>query len=356
MKRFFVLMAILGIAFCFACGDDNGDGSLNLNGSYSGDALKLTYSDVVFPGKTVVFSSQDGHGASLTLNGVIPGELETVISEVELLQDNAGYQLTGKDENIHRAINLTGKIEKGLLVLGVNVKFDNVLIGKWLLNEKKPGSVIWTTVDGESVTLAEITTANGVRIMSLTTKTVATLLPMLMKELTNYLKDISFLADGNLLATYNASESETAADWKSLDLNSIHYYVEDETNCCIYPNVETLASQIPALDTMKIEKSMLQQFLVNGVPLNFDLKEDVDPRTLYMYVDEEYIKQLIPLIKMAGSVVPEDAKIEIPATSGSPLYISLKELLTNLPVALEKTETLEIGLNFIETKDPSKSE
>lgn len=63
---------------------------------------------------------------------------------------------------------------------------------------------------------------------------------------------------------------------------------------------------------------MLQQFLVNGVPLNFDLKEDVDPRTLYMYVDEEYIKQLIPLIKMAGSVVPEDAKIEIPATSGSP--------------------------------------
>lgn len=203
-------------------------------------------------------------------------------------------------------------------MLGVNVKFDNVLIGKWLLNEKKPGSVIWTTVDGESVTLAEITTANGVRIMSLTTKTVATLLPMLMKELTNYLKDISFLADGNLLATYNASESETAADWKSLDLNSIHYYVEDETNCCIYPNVETLASQIPALDTMKIEKSMLQQFLVNGVPLNFDLKEDVDPRTLYMYVDEEYIKQLIPLIKMAGSVVPEDAKIEIPATSGSP--------------------------------------
>lgn len=350
MKRFFVLMAILGIASCFACSDDNGEGSLNLNGSYSGDALKLTYSDVEFPGKTVAFSSQDGQIASLTLNGVIPGELETVISGVELRQDNASYQLAGKDENTHRAINLTGKIEKGLLVLGVNVKFDNILIGKWLLNEKKPGSVIWTTVDGKPVTLAKITNADGVALLSLSTRTVATLAPTLMKELTNYLKDISFLADGNLLATYNASESETA-NWKSLDLNSIHYDVKDEANCCVYPNIETLASQIPALDTMKVEKSMLQQFLVNGVPLNFDLKEDVDPRTLYMYVSEEYIKQLIPLIKMAGSVVSEDAKIEIPVTSGSLMYISLKELLTNLPDALEKTEALEIGLNFIETKD-----
>ena len=54
MKRFCILPIMLGIALCFACSDDkDGDESLHLNGIYEDDALKLTYSDVEYPGKTV---------------------------------------------------------------------------------------------------------------------------------------------------------------------------------------------------------------------------------------------------------------------------------------------------------------
>lgn len=349
MKRFCILPIMLGIALCFACSDDkDGDESLHLNGIYADDALKLTYSDVEYPGKTVEFSSKDEKIASLTLNGIIPGEMETVISGVELMSDNSGYQLTGKDENIDRTVDLAGKIEKGKLTLGVNVKFDNALIGKWLLDEKNPGNIIWKTYDGKPVTLAKLTYADGREVplfSPLTTKKITGGAPTLLKKVVDYLQDVSFGEDGNLLATYNA-KSETSDNWTSLETNSIHYRVLEDTTCCIYPNVDALTRQMNTDALTGENVSMLQQLWVNGIPLYFRLKENTDPKTLYMYLGKEYIKQMIPLIKLMGAFVPEDTKIEIPISEPS-MYMSLKELLTNLPEALEKTETLEIGLNFV---------
>lgn len=62
-----------------------------------------------------------------------------------------------------------------------------------------------------------------------------------------------------------------------------------------------------------------------------------------MYLNEEFFKQWIPFIKLAGTLISEDTLIPV----SDSIYISLKEIMTNLPEALEKTENMDVGLNFV---------
>ena len=87
--------------------------------------------------------------------------METVLSDVELISDDAGYKFTTKDENDSRTIDFVGGVENGKLVLEVNAKFNNDLIGKWLLNKENSMAMTWMTVDGKSVQLAQIRNVEG---------------------------------------------------------------------------------------------------------------------------------------------------------------------------------------------------
>ncbi len=346
------LMALCSATLFFACCDDDNDGNEyeSLNGIYAnastGKMLDLKYSNSEFWGKTVEFHTTDGVKATLKLNGVIPGEMETVLSDIELILDNTGYKFTTKDETDSRAVDFVGGIRNGKLVLEVNAKFNNDLIGKWLLNKKNSMDMTWTTVDGKSVLLAELRNAEGKSFgLRLTTKNIVTLaLPVLKKLVPEYLQDVTFVEDGNIIATYNVSnkttsETETQDNWKTSDLNQAHYRVKDDV-CCVYPNLEMIMRQMETGGTIDID--LFQQLLINGIPCRFELSKGQD--SLYMYLNEEYFKQLIPFIKLAGTLISEDSMIQIPNTS---MYISLKEIMTNLPEALEKTESMNVGLNFV---------
>ena len=89
MKNKFLVLMILGIVFITSCSDDDDkDSPKDFNGIYSTTStervLDLRYSDVVFIGKSVDFNSVDGKSATLKLQGVVPGESETVFSDVQL--------------------------------------------------------------------------------------------------------------------------------------------------------------------------------------------------------------------------------------------------------------------------------
>ena len=355
MKNVFLfLMALCSVASFFACSDDNdGMNPKSLNGIYAnastGNVLDLKYSNSEFFGKTVEFHTADGIKATLKLNGVIPGEMETVLSDVELISDDAGYKFTTKDENDSRTIDFVGGVENGKLVLEVNAKFNNDLIGKWLLNKENSMAMTWMTVDGKSVQLAQIRNVEGKPLgLRLTTKNIVTFaLPTLKKLLPKYLKDVTFMEDGNIIATYNASKqgengAETQDSWKTSNLNQAHYRVKYDV-CCVYPNLEMIMHQMETGGT--IDVVLLQQLLINGIPCHFELSEGTEATqdALYMYLNEEFFKQLIPFIKLAGTLISEDTLIPV----SDSIYISLKEIMTNLPEALEKTESMNVGLNFV---------
>ena len=100
---------ILGIVFITSCSDDNDkDSPKDFNGIYSTTSteqvLDLRYSDAVFIGKSVDFNSADGKSATLKLQGVVPGESETVFSDLQLVENNSVYTFAAENKNTYGAL------------------------------------------------------------------------------------------------------------------------------------------------------------------------------------------------------------------------------------------------------------
>ena len=184
---------------------------------------------------------------------------------------------------------------KGKLTLGVNVKFaSHELMKTWGL-ATKPVLVVW---EPKTLPLGSYTGKFG------ETSFTVGFLPIVASSaggmLHDYLKDVTFKEDGNIIATYNASKqgengAETQDSWKTSNLNQAHYRVKDDV-CCVYPNLEMIMRQMETGGT--IDVVLLQQLLINGIPCHFELSEGTEATqdALYMYLNEEFFKQLIPFI------------------------------------------------------------
>ena len=128
MKNKFLILMILGIVFITSCSDDDDkDSPKDFNGIYSTTStervLDLRYSDAVFIGKSVDFNSADGKSATLKLQGVVPGESETVFSDVQLEENNSVYTFAAENKNDERTVALEGSIVKGKLTVDVDMGF-----------------------------------------------------------------------------------------------------------------------------------------------------------------------------------------------------------------------------------------
>ncbi len=355
MKNKFLFLLILGLAFFASCSDDDNDGPKDFNGVYSTGStdfeLDLKYSDAVFTGKSVEFNSTDGQKATLKLQGVIPGEKETVISDIELIPSNSVYTFTAENKNDSRTVNLNGSIEKGKLTLGVNVKFVNhELMKTWEL-ATKPVLVVWEP--------KELPLGNFISNFGETPFTVGFLstviAPSVGGMLHDYLKDVTFEEDGNIIATYNSAVAtdenpDPEVVWASSALNLAHYCMKDGV-CYVYPNVEMIMRQVEIDQAGRSEASdpmtqLLTQLLNDGIPVHFD-KEG-----LSVYLDQDFLKQLTPLIPLVGALVDENTKIEVkdfPIGIGSitvDVTIPIKPIIDNLPNALTEAIKIKIGLNL----------
>lgn len=94
----------------------------SLNGRiYNGAALKLTYSDRELVGKQVTFATTNGQSANLTLAGIIPGEPQVVVSNVDLSVDGFKCNFSGNTATTTgTAIAYTGFVLGDTLNLSVN--------------------------------------------------------------------------------------------------------------------------------------------------------------------------------------------------------------------------------------------
>lgn len=337
MRNRILCLFVLGMSIFSACSNDDKKGTQDLNGVYAEGTernLNLLYSDSLLLGKSVEFTSADNETASIKLLGVIPGESETVISNVELNPVDQHYNFVAQDVNDARTINLTGSIEKGKLSVNVKVKFtQNDLMGTWGLKEGVCVHFVWEAAEGTSLTLGD--TELSVEQMQ------GLALLMLDPMLRQYLQDVSFLEDGNIIATYNAAQA-TEEDsnpeplWKSSSLNLAHYHVNGAI-CQVYPCIEMIMRQV-AMDeagrsTIDMT-SVLSQLLGNGLPVHFT---PVANGGTTVYVDLELLKQFSSFFPMIPSLIPDDNELK-------PI---LEEVFNQLPGLLEKTTKLEIGLNLV---------
>ena len=351
-NNFLFLVLFLGVVLFSACSDDDNKKSpKDFNGTYSeastDNVLDLKYSNAVLAGKSVDFNSADGVKATLKLNNVVPGEKETVFSDIVLNRDNSIYTFVAENKNDARKVTLDGSIEKGKLALSVNVEFEeNDLIGKWDMSSV---SMTWQPHDYPLTTITVQIFGRPVE-MTITTGLIATMAPgMLGTELKNYLQNVTFQKDGNIVATYNAATAtednpEPEADWQLSPLNLAHYYVKDGI-CYVFLNLEMIMRQVEKDNAGRSTggsslENILAQLLDGGVPVHFELTTETG--ALKVYVDEVLLKQLGPIIPLVSGLIPDDASFEYMGVA-----VELGPIMENLPGALEATTEMQVGLNFV---------
>ena len=354
MKNKFLLLIVLGIVFFASCSDsDNKDTPKDFNGIYSTTStdrvLDLKYSNAVFIGKSVDFNSADGKSATLKLQGVVPGESETVFSSVPLESSSSVYTFSAENKNDSRTVTLEGSIVKGKLTMNVNVKFaQNELMKTWDFSAVK---MSWTKPHDYLLTEVDL----GFTKMKLTTGLLATMAPtMLSKELKNYLQNVTFREDGNIVATYNTAtvteeNPEPEADWQMSPLNLAQYCVKDGV-CYVFLSLDMIMRQVDmdqegrSTDTDPI-LGAIEQLLTNGIPVQFEKTEGDGKGALYVYLDQVLLKQLGPLLPLVEGLIPGDTAFEA-TFIGKTISVPVGPILENLPGALEATTEMQVGLQF----------
>lgn len=393
---------ICSLSFFTACSDDE-DSSLpveDINATYTSsnanNQLVLTYSGAVMLGKSATFNSVDGKTATITLTGapisltradaqvglinpgVIPGETTTTLTVNLIANGTNSYTFEGTDEVNSCTVVYKGSIEKGKLTIELTVTMpQNELIGTWNLlpydafgtafpirshweSEQKfnvsielvPGIPVKLDLHpGELIAMASdiglIPTEDG--------KTLN-----LNEALIALLQNVTFCADGNIIASYSDAVNLASPIWANSPVNMVQYAVKNN-RLYLYLNVDavmgliTKESSTKGLDINTILPIVLPKLvelvpmLSQGIPLGYKIGED---GMLSVYIDKELGKPIIDtLILLMENDEVANAIKEL-ATSNPDFGAfagTVEAIIDQFPEVATKTnmETLELGLNFI---------
>ena len=321
---------------------------LDVNASYKGESLDLTYSESVLPGKVITFNTTDGKTATLEMKGefdltsliptkadmpvmnlapgVIPGEVTTTISNVALTLDGETYKFEGTDSQNGRTTEYKGQVEKGKLTLAINnVMPESKIQGTWNLADAQIVNIVWNSDKGILLpgSTEEWPVENLVQIISMA----------LDKPIKAALNTISFNNDGNIVADYNKD-----GDKKVSPLNIANYYMKDD-KMYVQMNIAMLLTVINQTKA-GFDMGAIAQFLPllsEGVPLTCS----VDGSNATITLEKDIIVPLLSFVltneTISGLIlksIPENVKPMVEA------------LLPQLTEVLSSTTEMKVSLNL----------
>lgn len=284
----FTMLCVLGLTT--ACSDDDDDdkkGSevlTELNTSYSDETLVLKYGDSQLVGKEISFNTEDGETATITMKGlldlssilkstetpamapgVIPGEVTTTLSNVELTLSGKKYTFEGEDTSNGRTLTYKGEVEKDKLTMDLTVEMpENDLVGTWSLNQDLPLQVVWEAAIPLVIEELEL---------EMPTENIATLLSGIVAPLlNNALQTITFENDGNIYASFKKSGSE---NWEDSPANLAWYYIKNN-KMFVQLNVDMIVQAATKAETSGLTEILgqLAGFLSAGFPLDITIDDD----------------------------------------------------------------------------------
>lgn len=321
---------------------------LDVNASYKGESLDLTYSESVLPGKVITFNTTDGKTATLEMKGefdltsliptkadmpvmnlapgVIPGEVTTTISNVALTLDGETYKFEGTDSQNGRTTEYKGQVEKGKLTLAINnVMPESKIQGTWNLADAQIVNIVWNSDKGILLpgSTEEWPVENLVQIISMA----------LDKPIKAALNTISFNNDGNIVADYNKDGEK-----KVSPLNIANYYMKDD-KMYVQMNIAMLLTVINQTKA-GFDMGAIAQFLPllsEGVPLTCS----VDGSNATITLEKDIIVPLLSFVltneTISGLIlksIPENVKPMVEA------------LLPQLTEVLSSTTEMKVSLNL----------
>lgn len=390
-KNLFYLFALIcSMSLFTACSDDDDKVNTDLNTAYASSELELTYGGKALVGKKVTFNTTDGKNADITLEGadisltknsmsaglvnpgVIPGEPKVTFSVALQLVGN-GYAFEGEHSTGNYTMKYKGAVEKGKLTLGLDVKLlgDNALVGHtWNLGDYDPWGtdspfhLVWNSDKPFSVVLFPFPGAEPVELQPggfFSMITGVGMIPVgeetanLNEVLAYLLKSVTFMEDGNIVASYSDAADMTSPKFKDSPLNMVQYVLKDK-KLYLYLNVNAIMGTVQKSTTkgLDIETILpivmpklleLLPMLSNGIPLGYTIEDN----KLSVYIDNELglkiVDILLPLLENKDIV----AAIKEAATS-NPDFAAfagvVDAVLDQAPEVLAGTTKMELGLNF----------
>lgn len=281
MKRNLLLrlfpVVCLFISFVACDKDEKYDGPSpeQVNARYSnklsmgGDTtLTLTYSGQVLIGKDVYFKMKDPGNADITLLGILPGEKETSINNVTLLAKSDSYSFSGNSTGTNgTTFHYEGSVKEGKMIMNltdVEITGNQLTTqGEWYIVHNKAPE-IEQDADGINKYTYHNTTYNGVGGPGGNSSTLIGLVygfvinKIFGNAVSSVLDGVTFNPDGNITSAYAPlPDSMTisklisgygvmgrpSTDWKASPLNLATYYVKNDSDLYVTPNIDMIIRQ-----------------------------------------------------------------------------------------------------------------
>lgn len=397
MKKnlFYYLFAVIcSVTLFTSCSDDDDEKMVNPvpQTTFTGEnGLQLTYNGAPMPGKKVTFTPDATNAQKATLRlegefdlngilgkaksaaaredvsmptapGVLPGS-PVVTLPVDLTINGDKCSFAGTSETDYCTFSYKGEVSAGAMELALSeVKLKNAKLAgmTWKLkpydkedpNEIDPIYLVW---EAEKKVFDFLPIESGLKLalrMELIAagadhKVSAT------EMLGTVLQDVTFMEDGNIVATYKDA-ANGGTEWTKSPVNLAQYVVENDNQIKVFLNPAAIIAAVNnagrAVDVQTVIQQtiqMLYPMLVNGVPVAFEQTEDA----LSVYLNTEL---LLPLLKTL--VVPLLSDEEVVAMlvelmKKDPDFSEMADLaepmLKAFPEIIESTTKVEIGLNFV---------
>ena len=397
MKKnlFYYLFAVIcSVALFTSCSDDDDEKMVNPvpQTTFTGEnGLQLTYNGAPMPGKKVTFTPDATNAQKATLRlegefdlngilgkaksaaaredvsmptapGVLPGS-PVVTLPVDLTINGDQCSFAGTSETDYCTFSYKGEVSAGAMELALSeVKLKNAKLAgmTWKLkpydkedpNETDPIYLVWEA----EKKVFDFLPIESVLKLALRMKLIAAGADHKVSAtemLGTVLQDVTFMEDGNIVATYKDA-ANGGTEWTKSPVNLAQYVVENDNQIKVFLNPAAIIAAVNnagrAVDVQTVIQQtiqMLYPMLVNGVPVAFEQTEDA----LSVYLNTEL---LLPLLKTL--VVPLLSDEEVVAMlvelmKKDPDFSEMADLaepmLKAFPEIIESTTKVEIGLNFV---------
>ena len=397
MKKnlFYYLFAVIcSVTLFTSCSDDDDEKMVNPvpQTTFTGEnGLQLTYNGAPMPGKKVTFTPDATNAQKATLRlegefdlngilgkaksaaaredvsmptapGVLPGS-PVVTLPVDLTINGDKCSFAGTSETDYCTFSYKGEVSAGAMELALSeVKLKNAKLAgmTWKLkpydkedpNETDPIYLVWEA----EKKVFDILPIESVLKFALSMKLIAAGADHKVSAtemLGTVLQDVTFMEDGNIVATYKDA-ANGGTEWTKSPVNLAQYVVENDNQIKVFLNPAAIIAAVNnagrAVDVQTVIQQtiqMLYPMLVNGVPVAFEQTEDA----LSVYLNTEL---LLPLLKTL--VVPLLSDEEVVAMlvelmKKDPDFSEMADLaepmLKAFPEIIESTTKVEIGLNFV---------
>lgn len=397
MKKnlFYYLFAVIcSVTLFTSCSDDDDEKMVNPvpQTTFTGEnGLQLTYNGAPMPGKKVTFTPDATNAQKATLRlegefdlngilgkaksaaaredvsmptapGVLPGS-PVVTLPVDLTINGDQCSFAGTSETDYCTFSYKGEVSAGAMELDLSeVKLKNAKLAgmTWKLepydetnpNETDPIYLVW---EAEKKVLGFMPIESVLK-MALRMDLIAAGADNKISAtdmLGTVLQDVTFMEDGNIVATYKDA-ANGGTEWTKSPVNLAQYVVENDNQMKVFLNPAAIIAAVNnagrAVDIQTVIQQaiqMLYPMLVNGVPVAFGQTDDA----LSVYLNTEL---LLPLLKTL--VVPLLSDEEVVAMlvelmKKDPDFGEMAGLaeptLKAFPEIIESTTKVEIGLNFV---------